>query len=213
MSLILEKITISLKRGKKLIDGLSLNVAKGEIFTVMGPSGTGKSTLLDAVGGNLSENFDLNGEVTLNNQDLLVLPPEKRNIGILYQDAILFPHLSVGENLAFGLKDKKQGRTMRRVEIDKALCQAGLDGFYDRDPATLSGGQRSRAALMRTLLSEPAALLLDEPFSKLDLDMREEIRSFVFSSIYNRNIPALMVTHDPTDAAAAKGSSVSIQAI
>ena len=90
MSLILEKITISLKQGKKLIDGLSLNVAKGEIFTVMGPSGTGKSTLLDAVGGNLSENFDLNGEVTLNNQDLLLLPPEKRNIGILYQDAILF---------------------------------------------------------------------------------------------------------------------------
>ena len=92
MSLILEKITISLKRGKKLVDGLSLNVAKGEIFTVMGPSGTGKSTLLDAVGGNLSENFDLKGEVTLNNQDLLVLPPEKRNIGILYQDSILgFP--------------------------------------------------------------------------------------------------------------------------
>ena len=107
MSLILEEITISLKRGKKLIDGLSLSVAHGEIFTVMGPSGSGKSTLLDAVGGNLGKNFDLKGELTLNEQDLLLLPPEKRNIGLLYQDAILFPHLSVGENLAFGLKDKK----------------------------------------------------------------------------------------------------------
>lgn len=213
MSLILENISISLKRGKKLIDGLSINVAKGEIFTVMGPSGTGKSTLLDAVGGNLSKNFDLKGKVMLNNKDLLLLPPEKRNIGVLYQDAILFPHLSVGENLAFGLKDKKQGRVMRRAEINEALWQAGLDGFYDRDPATLSGGQRSRAALMRTLLSEPEALLLDEPFSKLDLDMREEIRSFVFSSIYKRDIPALMVTHDPSDAAAAKGSTISVQAI
>tara|TARA_B100001057_G_scaffold157057_1_gene157620 strand:- start:185 stop:826 length:642 start_codon:yes stop_codon:yes gene_type:complete len=213
MSLILENISISLKRGKKLIDGLSVNVAKGEIFTVMGPSGTGKSTLLDAVGGNLSKNFDLKGKVMLNNKDLLLLPPEKRNIGVLYQDAILFPHLSVGENLAFGLKDKKQGRVMRRAEINEALWQAGLDGFYDRDPATLSGGQRSRAALMRTLLSEPEALLLDEPFSKLDLDMREEIRSFVFSSIYKRDIPALMVTHDPSDAAAAKGSTISVQAI
>ena len=213
MSLILENISISLKRGKKLIDGLSINVAKGEIFTVMGPSGTGKSTLLDAVGGNLSKNFDLKGKVMLNNKDLLLLPPEKRNIGVLYQDAILFPHLSVGENLAFGLKDKKQGRVMRRAQINEALWQAGLDGFYDRDPATLSGGQRSRAALMRTLLSEPEALLLDEPFSKLDLDMREEIRSFVFSSIYKRDIPALMVTHDPSDAAAAKGSTISVQAI
>ena len=213
MSLILENISISLKRGKKLIDGLSINVAKGEIFTVMGPSGTGKSTLLDAVGGNLSKNFDLKGKVMLNNKDLLLLPPEKRNVGVLYQDAILFPHLSVGENLAFGLKDKKQGRVMRRAEINEALWQAGLDGFYDRDPATLSGGQRSRAALMRTLLSEPEALLLDEPFSKLDLDMREEIRSFVFSSIYKRDIPALMVTHDPSDTAAAKGSNISVQAI
>ena len=213
MSLILEEITISLKRGKKLIDGLSLSVAHGEIFTVMGPSGSGKSTLLDAVGGNLGKNFDLKGELTLNEQDLLLLPPEKRNIGLLYQDAILFPHLSVGENLAFGLKDKKQGRAKRRAEIDKALWQAGLDGFYDRDPATLSGGQRSRAALMRTLLSEPAALLLDEPFSKLDLDMRDEIRSFVFSSIYERDIPALMVTHDPSDAVAANGPSISIQVI
>ena len=213
MSLILENISISLKRGKKLIDGLSINVAKGEIFTVMGPSGTGKSTLLDAVGGNLSKNFDLKGKVMLNNKDLLLLPPEKRNIGVLYQDAILFPHLSVGENLAFGLKDKKQGRVMRRAQINEALWQAGLDGFYDRDPATLSGGQRSRAALMRTLLSEPEALLLDEPFSKLDLDMREEIRSFVFSSICKRDIPALMVTHDPSDAAAAKGSTISVQAI
>ncbi len=213
MSLILEEITISFKRGKKLIDGLSLSVAHGEIFTVMGPSGSGKSTLLDAVGGNLGKNFDLKGELTLNEQDLLLLPPEKRNIGLLYQDAILFPHLSVGENLAFGLKDKKQGRAKRRAEIDKALRQAGLCGFYDRDPATLSGGQRSRAALMRTLLSEPAALLLDEPFSKLDLDMRDEIRSFVFSSIYERNIPALMVTHDPSDAVAANGPSISIQVI
>jgi putative thiamine transport system ATP-binding protein len=136
----------------------------------------------------------------LNGIDLRSLSPEARRIGLMFQDGGLFPHLSVGDNLAFGLTRTVVGRARRHAAVEVALKQAGLDGFYLRDPASLSGGQRARAALMRTLLAEPAALLLDEPFSKLDLALRGEMRSFAFEHIRRHNIPALLVTHDPEDA-------------
>ena len=166
----------------------------------MGPSGVGKSTLLDAIAGHLASTFQLEGHITLNGIDLRSLPPEARRIGLMFQDGGLFPHLSVGDNLAFGLTRTVVGRARRHAAVEVALKQAGLDGFYLRDPASLSGGQRARAALMRTLLAEPAALLLDEPFSKLDLALRGEMRSFAFEHIRRHNIPALLVTHDPEDA-------------
>ncbi|MGB7320979.1 MAG: ATP-binding cassette domain-containing protein, partial [Albidovulum sp.] len=121
-----------------------------------------------------------------------------------------FPHLSVGDNLAFGLAAQIKGRSARHAAIEKALEQAELTGFFHRDPATLSGGQRARVALMRTLLAEPCALLLDEPFSKLDPALRTDLRAFVFKHIRDRNIPVLMVTHDNDDAAAAAGPIVSL---
>jgi putative thiamine transport system ATP-binding protein len=129
---------------------------------------------------------------------------------MMFQDAVMFPHLSVGDNLAFGLAARIKGRLARRAAVEAALEQAGLAGFYARDPATLSGGQRARAALMRTLLAEPQALLLDEPFSRLDAALRAEIRSFVLGHARARGLPVLLVTHDAEDAEAAGGPVITL---
>ena len=184
---------------------LDLHVAPGEIVTVMGPSGAGKSTLLSFVTGMVAPEFRTAGRVLLDGRDLSALPPERRHIGILFQDDLLFPHLSVGGNLAFALPRAVKGRRARRARIEAALADAGLAGFADHDPATLSGGQRARVSLMRLLLSAPRALLLDEPFSRLDEALRAQFRAFVFDRARARRLPVLMVTHDAADAAAAGG--------
>lgn len=188
-----------------LFPALSLSVPSGAVTTVMGPSGIGKSTLLDAIGGHLAPEFRLSGDIRLAGASLLPLPPEARRIGVMFQDALLFPHLSLGENLAFGLSPAIRGRPARRAAVEAALDQAGLAGLHDRDPATLSGGQRARAALMRTLLARPRALLLDEPFSRLDPGLRAEIRAFTFDHARSEGLPTLLVTHDEGDAQAAGG--------
>jgi len=193
-----------------LFPPISLSVPAGQIATVMGPSGIGKSTLLAFVAGLLGPEWSTSGRVLLDARDLAGVPPEARHVGMVFQEAGLFPHLSVGENLAFGLSTDVRGRTNRRAAVEAALDSAGLAGFFDRDPATLSGGQRARAALMRTLLARPAALLLDEPFSRLDLGLRAEIRAFVFDHVRAAKIPALLVTHDPEDGLAAGGAVLNI---
>lgn len=200
----LERVKIDL-RGRRLVSVDTL-IAPGEILTVMGPSGSGKSTLLAAAIGTLDPAFRVSGRMLLDGCDVTLLPPHARRIGILFQDDILFPHLSVAGNLAFGLRSEIRGRHARRVAIEAALTEAELGGFADRDPATLSGGQRARVALLRTLLSSPRALLLDEPFSKLDADLRVRMRHFVFRHAKSRSLPVLMVTHDQADAEAAGGA-------
>jgi putative thiamine transport system ATP-binding protein len=210
-SLILERVTIGLRDGSKpLISGLDLTVGPGEVATVMGRSGIGKSTLLAFVGGHLDRAFRAEGRVLIGERDLTNIPAERRRIGILFQDDLLFPHLSVGDNLAFGLRQGVRGRSERRTHVQRALEMAGLGGFIDRDPSTLSGGQRARVALMRTLLAKPEALLLDEPFSKLDNGLREEFRNFVFDHTRTCELPVLMVTHDDADAEAAGGRRVEL---
>lgn len=194
--------------GRVLVPALDLAIAPGEVATVMGPSGTGKSTLLAYVGGFLDPAFAARGSVLVNGADVTDLPAERRRIGVLFQDDLLFPHLSVGGNLAFGLTAKIRGRGQRRRLIEEALAKAGLAGFAGRDPATLSGGQRARVALLRTLLAAPRALLLDEPFAKLDIALRRDFRSFVFAHAGERGLPTLLVTHDPDDAAAAGGQTI-----
>jgi putative thiamine transport system ATP-binding protein len=187
-----------------LVD-ISDHVAAGEVLTVMGPSGSGKSTLLSYIIGTLDGGFDAQGRVVLNDTDITDLAPEQRHVGILFQDELLFPHLSVGENLAFGLRASVKGRVARRQQIDAALEDIGLPGFADRDPETLSGGQKARVALMRMLLSGPKALLLDEPFSRLDTERRDQIRALVFDQARAKGLPVLLVTHDHADADAAGG--------
>ncbi len=186
---------------------VNTTVAPGQVVTIMGPSGVGKSTILAAITGSLAPAFRFSGQVVLNGTDVTRLPPPARRIGILFQEELLFPHLSVGANLAFGLR---RGAKDRRAVIDAALNDIGLPGVADRDPATLSGGQKARVALMRMLLSDPQALLLDEAFSKLDTDLRAQMRELVFTHARARDLPVLMVTHDHEDAAAAGGPVITL---
>ena len=197
MSLELEKVSI-LKQNSAIFDPVNLVILPGEITTIMGPSGCGKSTLLSAVSGSLDAVFTLKGSIRLYGQDMASLPMEERNIGILFQEDLLFPHMDIGSNLAFAIKEKIS-RAQRKTIIDKALKTAGLKGFAKRDPSSLSGGQKARISLLRSLLAKPCALLLDEPFSKLDQTLKAKIRPFVFSQIKKMNIPALLVSHDPMD--------------
>lgn len=187
------------------IAALDLRIEPGEVVTIMGPSGSGKSTALAAILGTLAPVFTVQGRILLNGRDITTLPPHLRKIGLLFQDDVLFPHLSVGGNLAFAIPPEIRNRAERRNIIETALDDAELSGFADRDPATLSGGQRARVALMRTLLARPCALLLDEPFSRLDAALRTQIRSFVLDRIRAERLPTLLVTHDREDAQAAGG--------
>lgn len=196
------------KDGTPLLS-VSHDIAPGDVLTVMGPSGVGKSTLLAFVTGTLAPEFSATGTVLLDGHDITQTAPHQRRVGILFQDDLLFPHLSVGANLAFGLRPG--GRSVdRAAKVSEALAEVGLEGFEDRDPATLSGGQKVRVALMRMLLSEPCALLLDEPFSRLDAALRAQVRDMVFDRAKARGLPVLMVTHDAEDARAAGGTIVTL---
>lgn len=203
-TLTLENVTIRLD-GRTLID-ISASVAPGEVLTVMGPSGSGKSTLLHALAGSLAPVFELSGSVYLGDADVLSLPAETRRMGLLFQDPLLFPHLSVCGNVMIAIpRAVSKVRGERQDLAEDALTAIGLEGYGPRDPATLSGGQAARVALQRTLLSQPRALLLDEPFSKLDSALRQEMRTLVFDHARARNLPVILVTHDPADAEAAGG--------
>lgn len=184
--------------GQPLLRAVNFVVPPGEIVTLMGPSGCGKSTLFAWMVGALDGAFRAQGELWLNDKRTDTLPTEKRRIGILFQDALLFDHLSVGQNLRLALP-ANVARDTRQMRVEQALEHAELSGFYARDPATLSGGQRARVALLRALLAQPDALLLDEPFSRLDQQLRGNFRQWVFSELRQQHIPVVQVTHDPDD--------------
>jgi putative thiamine transport system ATP-binding protein len=188
-----------------LVQDLRFEVQPGQILTLMGASGSGKSSVLAAIAGTLgsvaegAQALRCNGSVRLNGHDITHLPTSQRGIGLLFQDALLFAHMTVSENLLFAVPPGP--RAQRLAPVQQALEEAGLSGYGERDPATLSGGQRARVALMRALLAQPKALLLDEPFSKLDVALRDQFRAFVFEHIRARHIPAVLVTHDAADIA------------
>lgn len=200
MALELNQVTVRFA-GTQLFEPVSLRVEPGTVTTVMGPSGCGKSTLLAAVVGDLAPVFSLSGDVVLGGQSLLGYPMEQRRIGLLYQDDLLFPHMNVGQNLGFALP-AGMPRQERRARIADYLALAGLEGYADRDVASLSGGQRARVSLLRTLMAAPRAVLLDEPFSKLDTALRGQFRDWVFGTLKEGGIPALQVTHDVEDCGA-----------
>jgi len=195
--LIVKNLTLSLN-GEPLLRNVDFSVAPGEILTLMGPSGSGKSTLFAWMVGALAENFRAAGELWLDNQRCDSLPTERRRIGILFQDALLFDHFSVGQNLLLALAADVRG-PQRKTQVEQALERADLAGFYTRDPATLSGGQRARVSLLRALLARPRALLLDEPFNRLDVALRADFRRWVFNELARQAIPAVLVTHDDQD--------------
>ncbi len=196
MALELHKVTISVA-GRTLLRGLSARVAPGDVLAVMGASGSGKSSLLAWIAGTLDAPFEASGELRLDGTSLAALPIQQRRIGLLFQDDLLFPHMSVRDNLLFALP--AGDRAQRVVKADAALAEAGLEGFGNRLPSSLSGGQRSRVSLLRGLLAQPRALLLDEPFSKLDAALRAQMREFTFTTLRERRVPVVLVTHDAAD--------------
>ncbi len=181
-----------------MIQPFSLAVSPGEIVTLMGPSGCGKSSLLAYIAGDLAEPLAGSGEVILNGTNLTAVAPVRRRIGRLFQDDLLFPHMSVGDNLMFGIA--RASRAEREARMRAALRETGIEGFEHRKPSSLSGGQRQRVALMRSLLAAPTAMLLDEPFNRLDEELRSSMRELVFTRIAASGIPCLLVSHDRDDA-------------
>ena len=208
----LEGISLFLEE-QCFVRALDLRVGRGEIVVFMGASGSGKSSLLSYLCGGLSPAFRACGRVFLDGEEIGALPIHLRRVGLLFQEDLLFPHMSVGENLAFAARTGGVSRRQIRVRVAEALEQAELAGLQSRDPHSLSGGQKARVSLMRCLLAHPRALLLDEPFSKLDLPLRRSFRRFVFARIKERRVPTLLVTHDPADARAAGGRLLTMESL
>ena len=183
---------------KTLIKNLNIKIENSEILCVFGESGVGKSSLINVISGVNEENLKIEGEIKLNGVILNNIPAEKRKIGLLLQDGTLFPHLTVEQNLLFGM-NKSLNKKEKNSLILNYLDKANMSGFQDRYPNTLSGGQKARIACLRAILSEPNALLLDEPFSSLDPSQRNSFREFVVKQVKRANIPCLLVTHDEGD--------------
>lgn len=183
----------------ELLHDLTLDVPGGAVHTVMGASGSGKSSLLAAVCGTLDEGLQFEGTVHLNGQRIDTLPTHQRRVGLLLQEDLLFAHLSVLENLLFAVPAGPQAG--RRAQALAALAEVELPEFAAANPATLSGGQRARVALARALLAQPLALMLDEPFAKLDAPLRQRMRELLFGAVATRGIAAVLVTHDAADVA------------
>ena len=180
-------LNLSKKYGKILFNELSINLEKGEILAIIGPSGCGKTTLLRCICG--LEELD-SGKILLNGDDITKIPAEERGIGLLFQKPVLYPHLTVSGNLSLASFNNH----------DKALAEVGLPNFEGRDVDTLSGGEGQRVALARALLANPNVLLLDEPFSALDLDMSIKLINDVRALLKDRSCPAILVTHNIEEA-------------
>lgn len=181
----------------KVLHDISFQAENGEITCLLGPSGCGKTTLLQIAAGILKLQ---QGRVALNGKIMAEVgnnpPPEKRSTGLVFQDGALFPHLSVKDNIGFGLRDKKE--KVRRV--NDLLDKIGLSEFGVRFPSTLSGGQQQRVAFARAIAPSPSLLLLDEPFANVDIRLRKDLRAMVRSILQQENCAVIMVTHDPSEA-------------
>lgn len=178
---------------------LDLELADGEFGVLLGPSGCGKSTALRLVAGLLKEE---SGGIWLDGRDISGLPPEKRKVGLVFQDFALFGHMSARKNIEYGPKTSGAGRNERKGVADSLSESFHMQGFIERLPSTLSGGEQQRVALARSLAAKPDLLLLDEPLSSLDASLRKELRSDIRSRVKESGIGALHVTHDVEEALA-----------
>lgn len=189
---------ISVALGDRVVlDRLALQVVPGSVCAVIGASGSGKTTLLRSVAGIEAPN---SGSVLIEGVDVTPLPPQQRNVTLLFQEPRLFPALSVGENVAFALRVRGAGREQRRAAAAELLHQVGLDDRLDDPVAGLSGGEQQRVALARSLCVPPAVLLLDEPFSAVDAPRRRELRTLVGDLLQLHRVTTLLVSHDVADA-------------
>ncbi len=183
---------------RTVLDGVTLDVEQSELVVVMGPSGCGKSTLLRAIAG--LEPI-AGGSILLNDHDATMLPPHRRNIGFVFQDLALFPHLNVGENIAYGLRRRGMKAPARRKRVAELLDLVGLGDETLRNVQTLSGGEQQRVAVARALAPSPSLLLLDEPLSALDADRKLGIADEIVRVIRTTGTAAIYVTHDEDEAA------------
>jgi putative spermidine/putrescine transport system ATP-binding protein len=181
----------------KAVDGVDLDIAAGEFFTMLGPSGSGKTTTLRLIAG--FERPD-GGVVQLQGRDVSHLPPYERDVNTVFQDYALFPHMSVQENVEYGLRVKKTPKAERRRRAVEALRMVRLEGYGDRKPGQLSGGQRQRVALARAIVNRPQALLLDEPLGALDLKLRQELQIELKQIQQELGLTFVYVTHDQEEA-------------
>jgi putative spermidine/putrescine transport system ATP-binding protein len=179
------------------VDGVDLEIGRGEFFTLLGPSGSGKTTCLRMIAG--FERPDA-GRIELAGEDVSRLPPAERDVNTVFQDYALFPHMSVGDNVAYGLKVKKVARAERAKRVEEALAMVRLEGYGDRRPSQLSGGQRQRVALARALVNRPRVLLLDEPLGALDLKLRQQLQVELKRIQAEVGITFVYVTHDQDEA-------------
>ena len=182
-----------------LHDPFTFTVAPGTVMAVVGPSGGGKSTLLSTIAGITPP---LSGRITIDERDITALPTHERHIAMVFQEPLLFPHLDVRNNVAYGQRRMGRSRAQARHEADRLLTWVGLEGLGERDVSQLSGGQAQRVSLARALAAEPDALLLDEPVSALDVPLRSRLAQDVLAIVARAGIPAIHVTHDPDEAAA-----------
>ena len=192
----IENLNVYLE-GSCIVKNCSLEIKKGEIFSLLGVSGCGKSTLIKAVLG-LVPSYE--GKIFLNGKDVSALPPEKRNCTVVFQDLRLFPHLTVGENIAFPLHFQKKSKEKEREIIEELLSLVQLEGFNKRTIESLSGGQKQRVAIARALAQNAELLLLDEPFSSLDPNLRKEMGELLLQLREKRGLSVLLVTHDHEEA-------------
>ncbi|WP_158634028.1 ABC transporter ATP-binding protein [Radiobacillus deserti] len=179
------------------LNSIHLSIENGEFFSILGPSGCGKTTLLKVIAGILEPD---QGSIYWNDNDVTAIPPETRGFGMVFQEPLLFPHLNVQENVMFGLKMKKVRKGLRFRKAQDVLKAVGLEGFETRYPSGLSGGQQQRVALARAIVMEPAVLLMDEPFSALDRETRNEMRQLLKHIHRTYNMIILFVTHDQEEA-------------
>ena len=195
-SLALERI--SRRFGEHLaVDDFSIEVPAGELLALIGASGSGKTTTLRIAAG--YETPD-SGRVLLDGRDITALPPQKRGFGMVFQHYALFPHMSVGENVAFGLEARGTEKKLRQQRAQSALASVGLEKAISRTIQSLSGGEQQRVALARALVIEPKVLLMDEPLSNLDPTLRQSTRDELRAMLHRVGVPALFVTHDQEDA-------------
>ena len=179
------------------LDDVSFEAPDGKLTALLGPSGSGKSTLLRVIAG--LEVPD-SGTVVVSGTDATRLPPQKRGIGFVFQHYAAFKHMTLHDNVAFGLKIRKKPKAEIKAKVDELLHLVGLDGFHDRYPAQLSGGQRQRMALARALAVEPSVLLLDEPFGALDANVRADLRAWLRRLHEQVPVTTVLVTHDQEEA-------------
>ena len=185
--------------GNAFTSPIDLVVEKGEIVAILGPSGCGKSTLLNTIVGGAAP---VAGDISQAGLSIIDFPTEKRGIGIMFQSPFLFPHLNVASNIAFGLKQQKLSRAAVTKRVAELLELVKLTGFDDRDVSQLSGGQAQRVALARALAPSPEVLLLDEPLSALDAELRNELGTELRAILKSQNITTIFVTHDRAEAEA-----------